>query len=152
MAATIEYAIDMIKDKAAKRNIAINRDFDPRLDFVEADGQRVRQIILNLIDNAVKFSKEDREITIIIRKIDEMAQFSVRDTGIGIKEEDIGKLFKEFEQLDSGTSRKYGVTGLGLSISKKLVELHGGTMQVESEYGAGSTFTFMLPIRYIKKI
>ncbi len=62
-------------------------------------------------------------------------------------EEDIGKLFKEFEQLDSGIFRKYGGTGLGLSISKKLVELHGGTMHVKSMYGMGTTFTFILPIR-----
>lgn len=150
---TIVDALDMIKEKAAKRNIVINRDLDPLLDFIEADSQRIKQILLNLIDNAVKFSKDvGGEITIITKKVDGMAQFSVRDTGIGIKEEDIGKLFKEFEQLDSGTSRKYGGSGLGLSISKKLVELHGGTIQAESTYGVGSTFTFLLPIRSRKKI
>ncbi len=124
---TIVDALDMIKEKAAKRNIVINRDLDPLLDFIEADSQRIKQILLNLIDNAVKFSKDvGGEITIITKKVDGMAQFSVRDTGIGIKEEDIGKLFKEFEQLDSGTSRKYGGSGLGLSISKKLVETAWG--------------------------
>lgn len=151
--ATIESALDMIREKAAKRNIVINRDFDPRLDFIDADGQRVRQILLNLLDNAVKFSKEEGgKITIKTKKVDEMAQFSIRDTGIGIKEESIGKLFKEFEQLDSGPARKYGGTGLGLSISKKFVELHGGTIHVESAYGIGTTFTFLLPIRSKKKI
>ncbi len=79
-----------------------------------------------------------------------MARFSVSDTGIGIKEEDMGKLFQKFFQLDSGSSRKYGGTGLGLAVSKKFVELHGGTISAESRFGAGSTFTFLLPVRATK--
>jgi len=75
-----------------------------------------------------------------------MAQISVSDTGIGIKEENIGKLFQKFEQLDSIISKKYGGTGLGLAITKQLVELHGGKIWAQSKYGEGSTFTFMLPI------
>ncbi len=75
-----------------------------------------------------------------------MAKISVSDTGIGIKEEDMKKLFHEFEQLDSGITKKYGGTGLGLSISKKLAELHGGKIWAESKYGDGSKFTFWIPI------
>ena len=75
-----------------------------------------------------------------------MAQISVSDTGIGIREENIAKLFQKFEQLDPGISKKYGGTGLGLAITKQLVELHGGRIWVQSKYGEGSTFTFLLPI------
>lgn len=85
-------------------------------------------------------------MTVITRKEGDFARISVSDTGIGIKEEDMGRLFREFEQISSGISRKYGGTGLGLAISKKLVELHGGKIWVESQYGEGSKFTFTLPL------
>ena len=78
-----------------------------------------------------------------------MAQFSVSDTGIGIKVEDLGKLFRKFEQLDSGYNRKSKGTGLRLAISKQLVELHGGKIMAESKYGEGSTFIFSIPIEPI---
>ena len=122
-------------------------EFDPRLEFIEADKQRIKQMLFNLLSNAVKFSKEEGgTITIAAKREGDMARISVSDTGIGIKEEDIGKLFKEFHQLDSGSTRKYGGTGLGLVITKKLIELHGGKIMVESRYGEGTTFTFSLPI------
>ena len=96
----------------------------------------------------MKFSKpEGGTITIKSEKEKDMVKISVSDTGIGIKEEDKGKLFKEFEQLDSGITKHYGGTGLGLAITKRLVELHGGRITVESKYGEGSTFTFYLPIK-----
>ncbi|MCZ7397176.1 MAG: ATP-binding protein [Candidatus Methanoperedens sp.] len=114
---------------------------------IEADHQRFKQILFNLLSNAIKFSKpEGGTITVISKKEGYMARFSVSDTGIGIKKEDIGKLFKEFGQVDAEISKKYGGTGLGLAISKKLVELHGGTITVESRYGEGTTFTFTLPV------
>ncbi len=80
-----------------------------------------------------------------------MARISVSDTGIGIKEENIGKLFKKFQQLEPEISGKYGGTGLGLAISKLFVELHGGKIQAESKYGEGSTFTFTLPLKATRK-
>jgi len=99
-----------------------------------------------LLSNALKFSKEDGgTVTITVKKEGDMANISVSDTGIGIREEDLKRLFKEFEQLDSGISRKFGGTGLGLAISKKLVELHGGTIRAESKFGQGSTFIFTIP-------
>ena len=85
--------------------------------------------------------------SISIKNIDGMVSFSVSDTGIGIETENLNKLFKEFQQLNSGITRKYNGTGLGLAISKKLVELHGGKITVESIYGEGSTFTFSIPIQ-----
>jgi signal transduction histidine kinase len=95
----------------------------------------------------VKFNrKEGGAVTVTTEREGDMAKFSVSDTGIGIEEEDKNKLFKDFEQLDKEISRKYGGTGLGLAITKKLVELHGGKIWVESKYGEGSNFIFLLPI------
>ena len=138
----------LVEQIAAKHNVVLKREIDPQLDFIEADRQRFKQILLNLLDNAIKFSKkEGGTVTLIAKKDGDTAQFSVSDTGIGIKEKDIGKLFNMFRQVDTGVSRKYPGTGLGLAISKQLVELHGGMIKVESNYGEGSTFTFFLPLR-----
>lgn len=148
----INETLALIKERAAKRNVIIKRDFDSQLVFIEADGLRFKQILFNLLDNAVKFcKKEGGTVTITIKKTGDMAQFSVYDTGIGIKEEDIEKLFNKFSQVDSGISRKYGGTGLGLAITKQLVELHGGKIWAESKFGEGSTFIFLLPVNTIKQ-
>jgi signal transduction histidine kinase len=138
----------LVEQIAAKHNVVLKREIDPQLDFIEADRQRFKQILLNLLDNAIKFSKkEGGTVTLIAKKDGDTAQISVSDTGIGIKEKDIGKLFNMFRQVDTGVSRRYPGTGLGLAISKQLVELHGGMIKVESNYGEGSTFTFFLPLR-----
>lgn len=144
----IDESLNVIKNKAVQKNVIIKKEVDPLLDFIEADKLRFRQILVNLLDNAVKFSKtEGGVVTVKTKKEGDMAKFSVSDTGIGIKEEDVRKLFQRFEQLESGTTRKYGGAGLGLVISKKLVELHGGKISAESRYGEGSTFTFLLPLK-----
>ncbi|VVB97633.1 Methanogenesis regulatory histidine kinase FilI [uncultured archaeon] len=143
----IEEETDLIKETASKNNVILKIEIDPQIEFVEADRQRFKQVLFNLLGNAVKFSKpEGGTVTLTARKAGDMAEFRVSDTGIGIKKEDMEKLFREFAQLESGSSRKYGGTGLGLSISKQLVELHGGTIVAESRYGEGSTFAFSLPI------
>ena len=145
--AVIDDTSNLIKESAAKRMIFLKKEFDPALEFIEADPQRFKQILFNLLSNAVKFNKkEGGTVTITTKKKGFLAVISVADTGIGIKEEDMGRLFREFQQLDSGSSRAYGGTGLGLSISKKLVELHGGEITVKSTEGEGSTFTFSLPL------
>ena len=145
---TIEETLSLIKERAIRHNVSIKKEYDPALDYIEADRQRVKQILLNLLSNAVKFSeKEGGIVTIRTKREGEMMQISVSDTGIGIREENLGKLFREFEQLDSGVGRKYGGTGLGLAITKKLVELHGGKIRAESRYGEGTTFTFSLPLK-----
>ena len=139
--------INLIKEKAMHHNIILKNEFDPDLDFIDADKKRFKQILFNLLSNSIKFSKkEGGTITIRSEKNCDMAKFSVSDTGIGIKKEQMGGLFHTFEQLDSGITKNYGGTGLGLAISKKLVELHGGKVYAQSEYGKGSTFTFTLPI------
>ncbi len=143
----IEESLVSIKEKAARHDIIVKKELDPKLILIEADKLRLKQVLFNLLSNAAKFSKpEGGTITIRTKKVGDMAVISVSDTGIGIREEDMGSLFKTFEQLDSGFSRKYGGTGLGLAISKRLLELHGGRIKAESRYGEGSTFTFYLPI------
>lgn len=144
---TIEEVIILIKGTAAKHNVVIKKDLAPELDFIEADMLKFRQVLFNLLGNAVKFSKpEGGIVTISAKKIGDMAEFSVADTGIGIKQENMGKLFQSFEQLDSSMTRNYGGTGLGLAITKKLVELHDGKIWAESKYSEGTTFIFLLPI------
>jgi PAS domain S-box-containing protein len=149
---TIKETLSLIKEKAMKHKVLLKTEFDPELEFIEADKQRFKQILFNLLSNAVKFSKEERgTVTITAKKEGDMAQISISDTGIGIKEENIGRLFHKFEQLEKGISKKYGGTGLGLDITKHLVELHKGKIWVKSRYGEGSTFTFLLPIEVKKK-
>lgn len=147
----IDETLNVIKEKAIKRNVDIKLELDSQLDTIYADKNKFKQILFNLLDNAVKFSKEEGgTVTITTRKLDDIAEFWVSDTGIGIRETDIEKLFKPFEQLDSGTSKKYEGTGLGLVIIKYLVEMHRGKISVESKFGEGSTFTFLLPLTKIK--
>lgn len=151
MPLTINECLLMIKPNAEKNNIILKKEIDPELDYIEADRQKIKQILLNLLDNAVKFNKAEGGIVkVSAKKAGDMAMISVSDTGIGIKEKDMEKLFNEFEQLDKGRSRKYGGTGLGLVISKKLVELHGGKIKIESKNGEGSTFAFLIPLMTTK--
>lgn len=143
----INETFTILKESAVNHNITMVKNIEPQLDFIMADRQRFKQVLFNLLSNAVKFSKEEGgTVTVSARKSGEMVQFSVMDTGIGIKEEDLGKLFRKFEQLDSGFTKKSKGTGLGLAISKQLVELHGGNITVESRIGEGSTFTFFIPM------
>lgn len=143
---TIRETLYLIKEKAMRNNVSLNTELDPELEFIEADKQRFKQILFNLLSNAVKFTGPEGTVTITAKKESDMAKISVSDTGIGIKEENLGKLFRKFEQLEKRIGQKYGGTGLGLAISRQLLELHGGEIQVQSKFGEGSTFTFTLPI------
>ncbi len=143
----------LIKTSAEKRNVVIKKEIEPQLEFIEADKRKFKQVLFNLLSNAVKFSREEGgTVTIMAKRTGDMAEFSVSDTGIGVKEENMGKLFTVFQQLDPGITRKYGGTGLGLAITKQLVELHGGKIRAESKYGEGSTFIFSLPLRANKPV
>ncbi len=114
---------------------------------VQADRGRVRQVLLNLLSNAIKFTPDGGRITVAAGPVNggSEVRVAVTDTGIGIATEDQSKLFQEFSQLDASASRKYEGTGLGLALSRRLIELHGGAIGVESEMGKGSTFWFTLP-------
>jgi len=143
----LDEIIGVIKENAKKKNVLIEKNLDLELEYIDTDKQKFKQIFINLLDNAVKFSKyEEGTVTIIAKKEGTMAKFSVSDRGIGIKEEDMEEIFQKFTQLDSGTSRKYGGMGIGLAITKQFVEFLGGKIYVESKPGVGSTFTFTLPL------
>lgn len=146
-AKAIDEALIFINDSAAQKKIVIHKEIDPGLGIIEADTLRFKQILINLIGNAIKFSKPGGgTVNIAARRNDDMAYFSISDTGIGIKEDNIGKLFDPFFQADSGTSRRYGGAGAGLAVTKQLVEQHGGRIWVDSTFGEGSTFSFTLPL------
>lgn len=149
---SINECVNMINEMALKRKVTIKKQIKPGIGSIDTDELKFKQILNNLLSNAIKFSKpEGGVITITAEKDADMVKFSVSDTGIGIKEEDMGRLFHSFEQLESGITRKFGGTGLGLAISKKLVELLGGSILAESWSGVGSTFTFYLPQSAKKK-
>ncbi len=144
----INKMVDVIKEKAATHNVIIKKQIVPDIEFIETDPNRFRQVLNNLLGNAVKFSKpEGGTVTITAEKEGDMVKFKVSDNGIGIRDKDMRRIFQRFEQLETGIARRYEGTGLGLAISKKLVELIGGSITAESRYGVGSTFTFTLPIK-----
>ncbi|MDO8725309.1 MAG: HAMP domain-containing sensor histidine kinase [Candidatus Methanoperedens sp.] len=143
----IKDVLNLVKQQAQEHKVTVKTELDLALENIYTDEQRFKLIMFNLLDNAVKFSKpEGGNVVISSKKEGDMAKFSVSDNGIGISEEHAGKLFVSFKQIDSGIARKYGGLGLGLAIAKQLVELHGGTITVESKSGEGSTFTFSIPI------
>lgn len=133
--------------KAIKKNgVDLRLALDNTLPKVTYDNDKIIQVLTNLISNAMKFT-EKGSITISTRRIENAIRVSVTDTGCGIKEEDLPKLFQQFQQLTSSGGRKTGGTGLGLAISKDIVEKHGGRIWIESEFGKGTTFHFLLPVK-----
>ncbi len=142
----VESALDLIAGRAAEKHLDIAYLFEGDVPpAILGDVTRLRQILLNLLSNAVKFT-EAGEVVLSVTSTNEELHFAVRDTGIGLSEQGKSRLFQSFSQADSTTTRKYGGTGLGLAISKKLAELMGGTMWVES-VGAGQGSTFRFTIR-----
>jgi len=142
----IETSLDMVAAEAAEKGLDLSYVMDEDLpQTIHADSVRLHQILTNLLSNAVKFTDHGR-VTIAARPGDEPGKihFIVKDTGIGISQENIGKLFQSFSQLDTSTCRKYGGTGLGLAISSKLVELMGGEIWAKSDLGKGSEFHFTI--------
>jgi len=152
----LDSSIVMLKEKAMKHDIALNIEIEPEADIhVNADERKVKQIIFNLLSNAVKFTPDGgrvnvrTSITIVENegKPQRMIEVSIEDSGIGIKEEDMPKLFGEFMQLHQSVySKEYAGTGLGLALTKRMVELHHGNIWVKSELGKGSRFCFSLPV------
>ncbi len=141
---SIESSLNMVATKAAEKGLELTYAIDERIaPTILGDSVRLRQVLANLLSNAVKFT-EKGSIAIHVQpgENDDEIRFSVIDTGIGISSDDMKKLFLSFSQVDASTSRKYGGTGLGLAISKRLVELMGGRIWVQSKLGEGSTFNF----------
>jgi GAF domain-containing protein/anti-sigma regulatory factor (Ser/Thr protein kinase) len=145
MPLAIENARTFVRERATKHGIKLDVMSDERLGDYFGDERKIKQILLNLLSNAVKFTPEGGQISINARQLNESVQISVSDTGIGISPEDQARIFEEFRQVGGDHAHKSEGTGLGLTLAKKFVELHGGTIWVESEVGKGSTFTFTLP-------
>jgi signal transduction histidine kinase len=131
---------------AQRKGIALSAIVDENVSEVISDRRRVEQILLNLLSNAVKFT-ERGSVHLHCRVEAPMVLISVQDTGVGIREEDLGRLFRPFQQLDEGLTRRHEGTGLGLAICANLARLLGGYISVESKWGVGSTFTLHLPLR-----
>ena len=145
---------NIMKPMAEKKAVDLGVGIADDVDTVTADMVKLKQVFYNLISNAIKFTPEGGKVRVAIGREDgrgdsenqEFARFTVSDTGVGIRPEDIGRIFDEFEQADTAFSRQYGGAGLGLALTRKLVELHGGKVSVESRLGEGSTFTVLVPL------
>jgi signal transduction histidine kinase len=135
---------------AAEKRLALEVDVPADLPHGRGDERRLTQVLMNLVSNAIKFT-EAGSVSIRAKVEDGGFLVAVSDTGVGIAEGDRERIFEEFQQVDTSSTRKKGGTGLGLAIAKRIVELHGGRIWVESTPGQGSTFYFTLPLRIGKR-
>jgi signal transduction histidine kinase/HAMP domain-containing protein len=143
---TLSNALTLVRERAQRHGIALGLDVDPSLSEITADERKLKQIVINLLTNAVKFTPDGGKVDLIARGEPSRVLISVRDTGIGIAPQDQAAVFEEFRQVGSDYTRKQEGTGLGLALTRRFVELHGGRIWLESEPGKGSTFTFEIPI------
>jgi signal transduction histidine kinase len=144
----LEHGVTMVRERAIGNGIQISTELAPDLDVVYGDERRVRQIVFNLLSNAVKFTPSGGSVCLGSAHADGGVEVSVTDTGPGVAVEDQQRIFEEFQQTEVGIAQREG-TGLGLALSKRLVELHGGRIWLESEPGQGSRFAFTLPFEEV---
>ena len=138
-------ALTLVRERAGRRAIALSHSVDEHLGEIRGDERKIKQVLLNLLSNALKFTPEGGRVDIRAGVVDGMVEISVSDTGVGIAQEDQEKVFEEFRQAGTADKKAEG-TGLGLTLCRKFVELHGGRIWVKSQVGQGSTFTFTLPL------
>jgi len=146
MSDVVQTVVTAVEALAAEKRLALKVTVAPDLPLGRGDERRIGQVLLNLVGNAIKFT-ELGQVRVEVSATDGAFRVAVADTGPGIAPEDQEKIFEEFQQVDSSSTRKKGGTGLGLSIAKRIVEMHGGRIWVESSPGKGSTFWFTLPVR-----
>jgi len=142
----LEHGVVMVRERAANNGVQLALELAPDVGAVQADERRLRQVVFNLLSNAVKFTPEGGKVVVATERAGGDVHVSVTDTGPGIPEEDRERIFEEFQQTDVGSKQGEG-TGLGLALSRRLVELHGGRIWVESALGRGSRFVFSLPLQ-----
>jgi signal transduction histidine kinase len=141
----VENALILVRERASRRGIALRHTIEQGLGTIRADERKVKQVLLNLLSNALKFTPEGGRIDVRAGVRDEMAEISVADTGVGIAPQDQEVVFEEFTQVGA-TAQAVEGTGLGLALARRFIELHGGRIWVRSRIGAGSTFAFTLPL------
>ena len=141
----MQNALVLMKERALRRGVNLHAELSPALGELLADERKLKQVLINLLSNAVKFTDEGGSVTVRGTPAGCGVRMEVRDTGSGIPERDQTLIFEEFRQAEGEHTRRHEGTGLGLALSKRLVELHGGEIGVESEPGRGSTFFFTLP-------
>jgi signal transduction histidine kinase len=142
----LQRGVVMVRERATQDGVQVTLAANPELDVVTGDERRIRQVIFNLLSNAVKFTPAGGTVDVSTARADGEVRVLVADTGPGIAPEDQERIFEEFQQTEAGIEQREG-TGLGLALSKRLVELHGGRIWLDSEIGKGSTFVFTLPAR-----
>ncbi len=147
VAAVLSNVLILIRDRAQQGKLKVELVVQPVMAPVVADERKLKQIVLNLVTNAVKFTKPGGRVTVTAAQDETGLTLAVADTGIGIAKEDLAKVFAEFHQIHSSGEARFEGTGLGLALTKALVELHGGRISLQSEAGMGSTFTVWLPKR-----
>jgi signal transduction histidine kinase len=141
----ISNALTLVRERAGRRGIAMHHAVDTRLGQIRGDERKIKQVLLNLLSNALKFTPEGGRVEVRADIVDRMAEISVTDTGVGIAPEDQETVFEEFRQVGTAAKKVEG-TGLGLALSRRFIELHGGKIWVKSQLGAGAIFTFTLPL------
>ena len=147
---TLDASLMMLREKAMKNNIDLHLELAAGDDVrIVADQRKLKQIMFNLVSNAVKFTPAGGRVDVGARRDGDFMEITVADTGLGIKEEDIPKLFQAFTQLESVYTKEYEGTGLGLALTRQLVELHGGRIWVKSGFGTGSMFSFTIPLTQV---
>jgi signal transduction histidine kinase len=140
-------AVVLVRERAQRHGIEISLSLDPGLGEMRADERKLKQIMLNLLSNAVKFTPDGGRIAVTAKLDSGYAEIKVTDSGVGIAPEEQPAVFQEFKQVGSDSARKAEGTGLGLALTKRLVELHGGEIHLQSVPGEGTTFAFTLPVR-----
>ena len=142
----VEDSMKVVSPAAADRDVSLSRHGPSRL-MLEADRRALKQIVLNLLSNAVKFTRDGGNVDVHLSRARGQVRIAIKDSGIGIPEEDILKLGRPFEQVENQFSKSHQGSGLGLAISQALVELHGGSLRIVSREGHGTTVTCTLPLK-----
>jgi signal transduction histidine kinase/DNA-binding response OmpR family regulator len=140
----LENGLSMLRERASRGGVTLELDVDPQIGAIEADERKVKQVIFNLLSNAVKFTPDGGRVGVTARRLPGAVEVAVWDTGIGIEQEDLSRIFEEFQQAGRRPGIEQEGTGLGLALTRRLVEMHGGAIRVESRPGKGSSFTFTL--------
>jgi signal transduction histidine kinase len=142
----IDNALTLVRERAGRRGITLGCELDERVGMIQGDERKVKQVLLNILSNALKFTPEEGRIDVRAALKEGTVEISVTDTGVGIAPEDQEAIFEEFRQVGTSDKKVEG-TGLGLALSRRFVEMHAGLIWVQSEEGVGSTFTFTIPVR-----